>query len=351
MNFGSAIIHWYRQNKRDLPWRHTKDPYRIWLSEIILQQTRVEQGMSYYHRFIQTYPRIKNLAAAREHDVLKLWQGLGYYSRARNLHHTAKEIVKKFKGKFPDDEKQLRSLKGIGEYTAGAILSFAFEKKFPVADGNVIRLLSRYFGIDTPVDSQKAKAEFFRLGAELMENHSPSEFNQGIMEFGSRQCRPKNPDCSACPLNGSCIAFAEKKVAMLPVKNKKSPVKNRYFNYLVIQQDQKLLMNKRTGNDIWRNLYDFPLIESSKKIHKNKITGNETWKKIFGSSGFTIESVSKSRKHLLSHQTIHARFYHVKLPSGKNLKNRSSYITVPVKNIPKYPVPKLVEKFLLEEFC
>ena len=346
MNFGSEIIRWYHINKRDLPWRHTKDPYAIWLSEIILQQTRIEQGLAYYYRFIKKYPDVKKLAAAKEDDVLKLWQGLGYYSRARNLHHTAKEIVKNYKGKFPEDEKQVLSLKGIGDYTAGAILSFAFNKKFPVVDGNVFRLLSRYFGIDTPIGSSNGKKEFFRLAATLMENHSPSDFNQGIMEFGSRQCKPQQPDCLSCPLNVNCVAFAQKKVCILPVKGKKTAVRNRYFNYLVIHHDKKLLLNRRNGKDIWKNLYDFPLIETSKKASEKKIISHKEWKKIFGNANVIITSVSNEQKHLLSHQTIHAKFYSVKLAAGKKFKLKNDFLSVAKEDLKKYAVPKLIENYL-----
>ena len=195
MNFGNEIIKWYRRYKRDLPWRSSKDPYRIWISEIILQQTRVDQGLAYYHRFLEKFPTVQKLAKAKEDDVLKIWQGLGYYSRARNMHHAAKEIVSKYNGKFPAEANQIRSLKGIGDYTSAAILSFAFEKKYPVVDGNVFRLLSRYFGIKTPIDSSKAKKEFTELAESLMENHLPSDFNQAIMEFGALHCLPQNPKC------------------------------------------------------------------------------------------------------------------------------------------------------------
>ncbi len=346
MNFGSVILGWYHKNKRDLPWRKTKDPYRIWLSEIILQQTRVDQGMAYYHRFVHQYPDINKLASAKEDDVLKLWQGLGYYSRARNLHHTAKEVAKKYGGKFPSEYEEVRSLKGIGEYTTAAILSFAFNKKFPVVDGNVFRLLSRFFGIDTPIDSSKAKKEFYQLAGDLMENHPPQDFNQAIMEFGSRQCKPQNPDCLACPLNNGCVALSEKRVDQLPVKNKKTSVRKRHFNYLVIHQNEKLLLHKRNGNDIWKNLYDFPLIESSKKINEKNLIASDEWRNIFGKSKITITSVSSEYKHLLSHQTIHARFYEVNVPIKQTFAEESNFKLVKKGDLQKYAVPKLIENFL-----
>jgi len=349
MNFGVEIIEWYGEHKRDLPWRNTGDPYPIWLSEIILQQTRVDQGLAYYHRFIQKYPTVQKLAAATEDDVLKLWQGLGYYSRARNLHQTAKEIVKKYRGIFPEEHKQILSLKGIGDYTAAAILSFAFNKKFPVVDGNVFRLLSRYFGIKTPINSSKAKKEFFLLAGELMEDHPPAVFNQAIMEFGARQCKPQNPDCSICQLNINCVALAQKKVDQFPVKNPKSEIRNRYFNYLVVYQDEKLFLNKRKGNDIWKNLYDFPVIETSKRFSEKKIMLGEDWKTLFGKTKVTLKTVSPEYRHLLSHQTIHAKFYEINLPSKKTFGVKNKFFPVSKKELKKLAVPKLIENFLAKK--
>jgi A/G-specific adenine glycosylase len=349
MNFGSEIIRWYNQHKRDLPWRNIQDPYRIWLSEIILQQTRVDQGLAYYHSFIQKYPTVKRLANASEDQVLKRWQGLGYYSRARNLHHTAREIVKRHRGNFPEEYDEIRSLKGIGEYTAAAILSFAFNKKFPVVDGNVFRLLSRYFGIDTPVDTSKAKKEFYTLAGELMEQHAPAIFNQAIMEFGARQCKPQNPDCSVCPLNITCVARIQNRVGELPIKNQKSETRNRYFNYLVIRQSEKLFLNKRTGNDIWKNLHDFPLIETTKRLSEKKIIASESWKTLFGKSKITLKSVSREYRHLLSHQTIHAKFYEVEVPVKKMIGRKNKFILVSKKELKKLAVPKLIENFLEEK--
>jgi A/G-specific adenine glycosylase len=346
MNFGSEIIRWYHHHKRDLPWRNTRDPYHIWLSEIILQQTRVEQGLAYYLRFIEKYQTVEKLAAATEDQVLKQWQGLGYYSRARNLHQTAKEVVKKYKSHFPEDYDQIRSLKGIGEYTAAAILSFSFNKKFPVVDGNVFRLLSRYFGIDTPVNSSKAKKEFYSLAGELLEDHSPSVFNQAIMEFGSRQCKPQNPDCGVCPLRLNCVAFAQKKVGQLPVKNQKPGIRNRYFHYIVVYENEKLFLNKRNGSDIWKNLHDFPLIETSKKLSEKKLISSEAWKTLFGKSKIKLKSVSPEYRHLLSHQTIHAKFYEVDSHSKKVFAGRNKFTLVSAKELKKLAIPKLIENYL-----
>jgi A/G-specific adenine glycosylase len=350
MDFGSEIIRWYKVNKRDLPWRNVRNPYLIWLSEVILQQTRVDQGLAYYHRFVHNYPTIQSLALAKEDEVLKLWQGLGYYSRARNLHSTAKEIVKRYGGKFPEEYDQVRSLKGIGEYTTGAILSFAFHKKFPVVDGNVYRLLSRYFGIKTPVNSTKAKKEFYQIASELIENHHPADFNQAVMEFGSRQCKPKNPECSVCPLNTTCFAFKYKSVGKLPFKNAKSKIKKRYFNYLVVQQQEKIFLNKRNGKDIWKNLYDFPSIETSKRTSEKKIMESAGWKNLFGKNKIVIHSVSSEKKHQLSHQTIHAKFYRVNLSSGVKIKPRQKFTAVSFDSLEKYAVPRLIELYLENEF-
>ena len=349
MKFGYELIRWYQQHKRDLPWRNTTDPYRIWLSEIILQQTRVEQGLAYYHRFLKKYPDIRKLASAKEDDVLKLWQGLGYYSRARNIHHTAKEVVKKYGGKFPEDYDAILSLKGIGEYTGAAILSFAFKKKFPVVDGNVFRLLSRYFGIETPIDTSSAKKEFYELAGQLMANHAPDVFNQAIMEFGARQCKPANPDCFSCPLQPTCFAFAKNKIKELPVKNQKSKVRNRYFNYLVIHQNGSLYLNKRAHNDIWKNLYDFPLIETSKKATERKLIASLEWKKLFGKSKITVTSVSPEHKHVLSHQIIYAKFYELKLPGKKKIPIKNNFLLVSKNSLEKYTVPKLIENYLKKQ--
>lgn len=244
MDFSTQIIEWYRTNKRDLPWRKTKNPYQIWLSEIILQQTRVEQGLSYYLKFIEKYPSIKDLANAPQDEVLKLWQGLGYYSRARNLHYTSKVITDKYKGEFPATYKEILDLKGIGEYTAAAISSFSFNLPYPVIDGNVYRVLSRVFDIDTPIDSTLGKKEFKELAYELINKNNPSEYNQAIMEFGALYCKPQSPDCENCIFTSTCLAFKTKKINELPVKSKKLKQKNRYFNYLVFIDEDYTYLKK-----------------------------------------------------------------------------------------------------------
>ncbi len=303
----------------------------------------MEQGTSYYLKFVQKYPDVKKLAAEKEDAVLKLWQGLGYYSRARNLHHAAKDIVKRFKGKFPSQYEDIRSLKGIGEYTAAAISSFAFNQKFAVVDGNVFRVLSRYLGIKTLVNSSKAKKEFYEAAMELMAENSPHDFNQAIMEFGALHCKPQNPKCENCPLNSSCFAYSNKKVSAFPVKEKKIKIRNRYFNYLIIERKNKIHLRRRTGNDIWKNMYDFPMIETSKRISTEKLFLHEDWKKYFSKDKIRILSESKMIKHQLSHQTIYAKFFKINtstLPAIEGAKAISKNV------IHKFAVPKLIENYL-----
>ncbi|CAN5605910.1 A/G-specific adenine glycosylase [soil metagenome] len=343
MSFGEIIIGWYQKNKRDLPWRHTSDPYKIWLSEIILQQTRVDQGLDYYKRFISRYPTVKKLAAAHEDDVLKLWQGLGYYSRARNLHFASKDIVKRFKGKFPVEYEDILSLKGIGSYTAAAIASFAFKKKYAVVDGNVFRVLSRYLGIKTPVNSPSAKKEFYEASMQLMDDHASYDFNQAIMEFGALQCKPQNPLCASCPLAGPCYAFAKKNVHLLPVKGRKIKVRTRYFHYLYIHKGKNIYVRKRTGNDIWKNMYDFPLIETQKKITTDKLMQLAEWKNHFFKKNFLLLSESKTIKHQLTHQTIFARFFEIRTSSAIKTKGIQS---IHHDNLSQLAIPRLIENYL-----
>ncbi len=345
MDFTGTLLRWYGMNKRSLPWRSTKDPYKIWLSEVILQQTRVEQGLPYYMKFTEAFPTVRHLANANEEKVMKLWQGLGYYSRARNLHHTAKVIVKDLNGKFPSAYEQIIRLKGIGQYTAGAIASFAFGEARTVVDGNVFRFFSRYFGIKTPIDSSKGKKQFFALAEKLLDKKDPGTFNQAIMEFGARQCMPKNPGCSRCPLHASCFAYERNCVSSLPVKKSKTRVRNRWFNYLVVNDGKNVLLNKRNGNDIWKGLYDFPLIESSKKLSPEKIFSSQAFKQIVKGK-FTVQKVSNSYKHQLSHQTIHAQFVRI---SSRFKVQDSKFKVVRTSSIKKFALPRLIERYLQEE--
>ncbi|WP_335965562.1 A/G-specific adenine glycosylase [Galbibacter sp. PAP.153] len=343
MDFQGVIVHWYKENKRDLPWRKTKDPYRIWLSEIMLQQTRVEQGLPYYQKFTAAYPTVFDLAKAQEEEVLKLWQGLGYYSRARNLHTTAKEIAHNFKGTFPNGYDALKKLKGVGDYTASAIASICFNRPTPVVDGNVYRVLARYFGIAIPINSTEGIKYFKALAKELILKDQPGDYNQAIMEFGARQCKPQSPNCKLCNLQNSCVAFAEGKMGELPVKLKKTKVKKRYFNYLIITDNEKTILQQRKNKDIWQNLYEFPLIETSKEVEIEHIAGHDTFLKLIHGNAYNIRLFNEELKvHKLSHQHIYTRFWivtlHGKLKSG----------TV-IEKVKDYPVPVLIANFV-EDF-
>lgn len=349
MSFSKSILNWYHKNKRDLPWRHTREPYKIWLSEIIMQQTRVEQGLPYYEKFVEHFPSVKALAKAPEATVMKLWQGLGYYSRARNLHAAAKDIQKRFDGKFPKTYEEILSLKGIGEYTAAAIASFAYDLPYPVVDGNVFRILSRYFGISEPIEKPTTKKQFTTLAGELMTGFPPHDFNQAIMEFGARQCKPVNPDCGVCPLRESCFAYSNGVISELPVKEKKTKVRNRYFHYLVISSEKHFYIRKRGAKDIWEGLHDFPLIETAKAIKPEKLIASADWKKMISSKAI-VETISSEYKHLLSHQHIYTRFYHITEKSLKlTLKEKGKLIKVNTTTFKKYAVPRVIDRYLEEK--
>ena len=266
-SFSKDLICWYYENKRDLPWRKTKDPYKIWLSEIILQQTKIAQGLPYYLKFVVQYPTVSKLAKASEREVLKLWEGLGYYSRARNLHKTAKIVINDLKGVFPSNHKELVKLPGIGDYTASAISSFSINEINPVIDGNVYRFLSRLIGIKTPINTSKSHKEFRDIAKILISKKNPSDFNQAIMEFGSLICRPTSPLCEKCMYQNNCFAHLNKELHALPVKIKKKKVRDRFFNFLIVKSDSnQTIIIKRKEKDIWQNLYQFPLFETKKKL-------------------------------------------------------------------------------------
>jgi len=344
LNFSKSILAWYKVNKRDLPWRNTGNPYFIWLSEVILQQTRVDQGLPYYRRFVKAFPTARKLAEAKEEEVLKLWQGLGYYSRARNLHHAAKEIVKKHKGKFPATYEDIRALKGVGDYTAAAIASFAFNLPYATVDGNVYRLLSRYHGIRTPVNSSKAKKEFTAAAQELMGNSAPQDFNQAMMEFGSRQCKPSNPDCENCPLVTSCMAYEKKLVKKLPVKNKNRKPTPRYFHYLHIEQGSFTWIRKRTDTDIWKNLYEFPMMETKKKMTERTLYSDKKWLALVPRDAILLNAKT-TFIHQLSHQTIYATFHRLKLKDKSKFGMKGAK-RIRQKDIGRLPVHRLVDKYL-----
>jgi len=341
-SFSNNLISWYRINKRDLPWRNTKDPYKIWLSEIILQQTKIAQGLPYYNRFIKKYPNVQVLAGASEKEVLKLWEGLGYYSRARNLHKTAKIIVTNLEGIFPSTYKNLIKLPGIGDYTASAISSFSINEINPVIDGNVYRFLSRLLGILIPINTNKSLKEFRNIAKILISKKNPSDFNQAIMEFGSLVCKPKNPICNECIYQKSCFAYLNQKTLTLPLKNSKKKVKERFLNFLIIKSpDGNTVIEKRINKDIWQNLYQFPLIESEKPLDKKNLSIK--LKEIQYLNSKDIEFYlyqNKSFSHKLTHQNIHSSFW---IFDVKKIKNNQTNI----RNLDMYPFPKPISNFLL----
>lgn len=339
MRFSIDLISWYKKHKRDLPWRKTKDAYTIWLSEIILQQTRVDQGLSYFYKFVENYPTINDLAKAPEEDVLKHWQGLGYYSRAKNLHYTAKHIVANYNGIFPNNHKDILALKGVGEYTAAAISSFSFNQPYPVIDGNVYRVLSRVFGVKQAIDSTQGKKTFKALAEELIDKKNPATYNQAIMEFGALQCTPKIPNCSNCIFSLECFALKHKLITELPKKEKRIKQTTRYFNYLVLIDEDFTYLKERTTKDIWQGLFDFPLIETNQTINSSKSLLKE-----LAIKDISVINKSAAVKHILSHQKIYATFWEIK-PS-EQITNNPNYTKVKLKEINNYPVPKLIENYI-----
>ena len=340
MSFSNTLIYWYLQNKRDLPWRKTKNPYLVWLSEIMLQQTRVAQGLGYFLKFKEHFPTIFDLAKADEQTVLKLWQGLGYYSRARNLHFTAKYISSELNGEFPSKYKEIIKLKGIGDYTASAIASICFDENTAVVDGNVYRVLSRYFGIKTAINSSAGIKEFKVLAQTLIDETQPGTYNQAIMDFGATQCKPKNPDCTTCPFNESCVALAENLISELPVKEKKLKVRSRYFNYLVvITEDDKTILSERKNKGIWQGLYQFPLIETKQNIDEKELILSDEFQELFPNET-TLKLFNQTAIiHKLSHQHLHTKFWIVTTESVENA-------TIAWKAISQFPVPVLIANFL-----
>ncbi len=336
-NFSHILICWYDDHKRTLPWRDVGEPYLVWLSEIMLQQTQVSQGLPYYEKFVKAFPDIFSLAGADEQEVLKLWQGLGYYSRARNLHHTARVVAEEMNGQFPTTYKELIKLKGVGDYTAAAIASICFDEPVPTVDGNVYRVLSRIFGIKTPINEHKAKAEFKALAQSLMATYNPGIFNQAVMEFGALQCTPKNPDCEHCPMMDMCFAFEHRVIEQLPVKLKKVRLKKRFFDYLIFKlPNNKTLLHKRENKDIWQHLYQFPLIES--QIFPDLDT---IYKK-----AHAIARVNRLKlltpepiKHKLTHQDISIRFWEI--VSDEKIEGSIDRTLVG-----EYPLPIAIHKFL-----
>ncbi|WP_426431640.1 A/G-specific adenine glycosylase [Winogradskyella sp. HB-48] len=341
MDFKNKLTNWYSNNKRDLPWRNTQNPYHIWLSEIILQQTQVKQGLPYYKAFIKHYPTVFELANASEQEVLKLWQGLGYYSRARNLHKTAKHVAFELNGNFPDNYKDLLKLKGVGDYTASAIASIAFNEVAAVVDGNVYRVLSRYFGIETPINSTAGIKEFKKLASSLIDKENPAMFNQAIMEFGATHCKPKNPYCIVCPLNESCVALQKNLIDSLPVKLKKTKVKTKFFNFLVcIDKNNKTILEKRTSKGIWQNLYQFPLLESHKSLSSEEFHLLDLEDSVLKNLKYDYSLYNEEDIiHKLSHQHLHTKFWIIEAEK----LTAKAILTNEIKN---YPVPVLISDFI-----
>lgn len=345
MNFFNTHIHqWYCIFKRDLPWRNTRDPYFIWLSEIILQQTRIDQGLAYYLKFTEAFPTISHLANATEDQVLKLWQGLGYYSRARNLHFTAKLITLQYYGKFPDKYHKLLLLKGIGEYTAAAIASICFNEEFPAVDGNVYRVLSRFFGITEPMDTTAGKKIFRDLAIELIKGTDPGMHNQALMEFGALQCTPQKPNCLECPLKAQCYAFLTNKIGELPVKLKKTKQRDRYFNYFVLLYKEFTWLKKRLDKDIWENLFEFPMIETSTALSIESLLSMPQILQIINPDQSIVEKIEDWKIHLLTHQRINYRIITVRLLQAHEMP--VDFIRVNKKDIFNFAVPKLLETYL-----
>ena len=338
--FARLLIEWYHEHKRDLPWRNTNDPYLIWISEIILQQTRVAQGYAYYQRFIERFPNLESLAAAEENEVLKYWQGLGYYSRARNLHQAAISV----NGVFPVRYEDILKLKGVGIYTAAAICSFAYNQPHAVVDGNVYRVLSRFFVVNEPIDSGKGKKIFASLAHDLLDKVQPALYNQAIMDFGALQCTPLSPDCTVCPFKNRCFAFNHNMVSSLPIKQNKTKTSERFFYYLLIRDNGNIYLNKRTENDIWKNLYELPLIESNTALAVDDFIRKQEFASIFKENSVVNVRLLNKTKHVLSHRIIYADFYELEAQDIK-MDFLSKYTRLNMADLELYPVSRLMHNF------
>lgn len=347
-DIGLRLMAWYEQNRRDLPWRRTKDPYSVWISEVILQQTRIDQGKDYYLRFTGRFPDVATLALAGEEEVLRHWQGLGYYGRARNLLKSARIIRETFNGRFPDTLESLTALPGIGEYTAAAVLSIAFSKPYPVVDGNVVRVISRLKGILSPIGSSTGKREITAAARMLMDTHEPGIFNQALMEFGSLFCKPQRPDCQHCTLQEYCSAFKDKKVNELPVRIARQDPRIRYFHYLVILPPKKtgpVILRKRQARDIWENLYDFPLIESESLLDMPQLKKHPVFIEWFGNHVNEVVEMKDIVRHVLSHQHLIVKYFLVEIPNPLKLQMPENWIPVSPERLGDYPMPRLITRF------
>lgn len=338
------LLGWYEDHARTLPWRETREGYRIWLSEIILQQTRVEQGMAYYLRFVERFPTVRDLAEASEDEVLKLWQGLGYYSRARNLHAAARSIVAQHNGIFPSTYDEIRSLRGVGPYTAAAIASLAYDLPYAVVDGNVYRVLARLFDIETPIDTTLGQRTFATLAQELIPTDRAAAHNQAMMEFGALHCTPTSPQCDCCPLAERCLALANRTVAERPTKQGRTKIRDRYLNYLHLTDGRRTLLHRRTEGDIWAGLYEFPLIETTSPCDFLELSQTERFKALLGNRPYTVRKTTPMATHQLSHQRLHATFYLLEL---SELPSAEGVIIVPHDELDRYAIPRLIERYLL----
>ena len=343
MTFAEKLISWYNENGRSLPWRDTQDPYTIWLSEIILQQTRVEQGMPYFYRFISAFPDVKAFAHAEEDAILRLWQGLGYYSRARNMHKAAQMVLNNFKGEFPRRYTEVIQLAGVGEYTAAAVASFSSNEPRAVLDGNVYRVLARYFGVDTPINSTSGKKLFAQLADDMLHKEYPAIYNQAIMDFGALQCKPKSPLCSTCVFQLDCVALRENRIAELPVKLKAKKSRDRYFHYFIMRQGDEIMMAQRDAADIWANLYEFPMLESASPLDLEALYADSTLLELFDNP--QIKPLGPVVKQVLSHQNIYAKFYLIENPSCL-LRKKSNWNYLLLENLDKLAKHKLIFSFL-----
>jgi len=346
--FTKHLSEWFAESHRPLPWKDTKDAYLIWLSEIILQQTRVEQGLPYFERFREKYPTVRDLANAPEDEVMRMWEGLGYYSRARNLHFTAKHIADDLEGKFPDTHAGILALKGVGDYTAAAIGSFAYDLPHAVVDGNVYRVLSRYFGEETPIDTTQGKKLFAALADELLDKKNPAQYNQAIMDFGATHCKPKQPLCAACLMKNDCVAFAENMVGLLPIKSKKLKKVSRYFHYLVLNEGEYVWLRKRGAGDIWQNLYDFPLVEKEKTLSLSELEQTDEWLSFFPKKNIHIKKVSRPFGQTLTHRKIIAVF--VELDVDENFEGeKHGFVQVARMDFDNYAFPRILNDYLKDE--
>ncbi|MDR0972649.1 MAG: A/G-specific adenine glycosylase [Prevotellaceae bacterium] len=340
MNFTQLLISWYAENKRELPWRDIRDPYAIWISEIILQQTRVAQGYDYFIRFMRRFPDVGTLATAPADEVMKYWEGLGYYSRARHLHEAARSLTT---GRFPTTYEGVRALKGVGDYTAAAICSFAYDMPYAVVDGNVYRVLSRYFGIDTPIDTTQGKKLFAAMADEQLDRRQPATYNQAIMDFGALQCLPQSPDCLSCPLVESCAAFRSGCVSALPRKQHKTKVQDRHLIYIYTQAGDYTFIRKREGNDIWKNLFEFPLIEPEQPLTEAELRRTPAFRALFGDVPIVLTLRHKGLKHVLSHRILHVDCYDAILPS--TVHELTGYRRITTDELSSYAFPRLIRLF------